>query len=334
MPGRGPLVLTVAVVLLFAGPLVDDGVEAHGGAVNVRVSCEASDPLRSLTTHCTALLNYLDGDPVLRARLVMTAEREGGPALAPMPFQRGNARGVYVLMVTFPAYGRWRMRFDVLEPGRGGARLDANLLPPVPGSVPQLQARLRLVVRFGPADVRYIAVRTVHLLAAIAWFALTALVLVLWRATAPEHRQRVLHPVARLLPWAAGISLLLLAASGAYTARNNAPAPVPGIFDPRALAALPFGGAYLAVFLVKMVLTLGIVVGTMALAVALRRAYGRPIADVSDAAINGASGKSRVERTVVWLAGANLFLGMLAFVSVVVLGYLHVITHLGATVGP
>lgn len=329
--GRGWRTFIAAMLMsLFANA----GAHAHGKEVNIGVTCITPDPARPLTKLCTATLKYLDGEPVLRGRVVMTADREGGPTLAPAPFKPLEEDGVYSLAVTFPAYGKWRMRFEVAEPGRGTAQVQETLLPPLPGTAPELRAQLQVVLQFGLADARHLAVRIVHFLAATSWFAVVFLVLVLSAAFAPEQRRRSLELVSRAFPWAAGGSLFLITTSGIYNARYNVPTRPPGLFAPGILAGLPFGKAYLVAFLVKMGLMLAIVGATATLGFALRRTYSQP------APIRG--GMTTVDRevadepngrTVRWLAALNLILGLLIFADVVVLGYLHIISHVGGAAG-
>lgn len=324
--GWRPLIAAVLVSLLASG------AHAHGKEVTIGVACVTPDRARPLTKLCTATLRYLDGEPVPRARVVMTATREGGPTLASIPFTPLGEEGVYSLAVTFPAYGKWRMRFEVSEPGRGMAQIEETLLPPVPGTTPELRAQLQVVLQFGLADARNLAVRIVHFLSSAMWFALVFVVLVL-SVLAPEQRRRPLGWMARVFPWGAGSSLVLIVASGVYNAFYNVPTRAPGLFAPQGIAALPFGKAYLAAFLTKMGLMLAILVMTAALAVALRRIYASP-APISRGTVRTSGPPADPERTVRWLAGFNLLLGVLIFASVVVLGYLHILSHVGgAAVG-
>ena len=145
----------------------------------------------------------------------------------------------------------------------------------------------------------------------------------------PELRWDRLHRMARRFPWAAGISLVVVAATGMYTVRYNAPAPAPGLFAPWLLARLPFSGSYLAVFGVKMSLMLAIAVSTFAQAVLPRRAYGRSSGAAADLPAPGHA----ADRPLARLAWATLAVGLLVFADVVVPGYLHTITHLAAAAG-
>lgn len=334
MTGRRFLLIAGGAALLV-GLLAGTTVEAHGNTVNIALTCATPDPARPLIKVCTAFLKYTDGDPVLNALFQMTARREGAAEadVGPVIFQSLDREGVYSATITFPAYGRWRMRFQVREPGSGEAELLDEFLPPLPGVAPEVRARLQVVFTFGLADVRNLAVRVIHFLASALWFALVSLVLVLSLLLTPEQRWRPLRRVAGTFPWAAGGSLTLIASSGIYNALYNVPTRAPGLFAPRVLASLPFGKAYLAAFFVKMGLMLAILVATTLLALALRGVY-RQAAPVSGGTAFG-SGEfpGNPERAVRRLAALNLLLGLLTFANVVVLGYLHIISHVGGAAG-
>ncbi len=333
-PWLGPLTyaaIAACIVMLIAiAP-----AEAHGKVVNIALTCVAPDPARPLTKVCTAFLKYADGDPVPNARFQMTARREGKAEaiLGPVAFRSLDRDGVYSAGVNFPAYGRWRMRFQVLEPGRGEAELVENLLPPVPGTGSVAPVQLQVAFKFGLADVRNLTLRILHLLAAAGWFASIVLVLVLFRVPGPEQRARSLARAAAIFPRAAGGSLLLLTLTGIANAAYNAPTRPPGLLAPALIARLPFGSAYLAAFLTKMVLTLAVLGATVALGFILRQTYGQPAPAIAGGSPEGNGLPASQDRKVTWLAGVNLVLGLLIFASVAVLGYLHVVTHVAAAVG-
>lgn len=334
MARRRFLLMTAGAALLVS-LLSGATVEAHGNAVNIALTCVTPDPARPLIKVCTAFLKYTDGDPVSKARFQMTARREGASeaALGPVVFTPLDREGVYSATITFPAYGRWRMKFQVREPGSGEAELVDELLPPLPGAAPEVRARLQVVFTFGLVDARNLIVRIIHFLASASWFALVFLVLVLSLLLTPEQRWHPLRRVAGAFPWAAGGSLMLIAMSGIYNAMYNVPTRAPGIFAPQVLATLPFGKAYLVAFFVKMGLMLAMLIATPLLAIALRKVYhqqaprGGGSTDASDAS------RADPERTVKWLAASNLLLGLLTFANVVVLGYLHMISHVGGAAG-
>lgn len=333
MVHRTPLLLAAGVALLV-NLLWGGVVQAHGKAVNIALTCITPDPARPLTKVCTAFLKYADGDAVPDATFLVTARREGQAlaTLGPVQLKPLDRAGVYSGMLTFPAYGRWRMRFEVRGSGTGEAELVDEILPPLPGAAPDVRARLQVVFKFGLTDVRNLAIRIIHLLAAAAWFALVGLVLVLSRYTAPDQRWRVLRRWTVTFPRTAAVLLLLVAASGMTNAIYNTPTRPPGVFAPKAVAGLPFGQVYLVAFSLKMGLMLAIVAATAALALALRRTYG-PVPIVTGAAPGSAAFRRAPDRAVTSLAILNLTLGLLTFASVVVLGYLHMISHVAAAAG-
>ncbi|MBI4279746.1 MAG: FixH family protein [Armatimonadetes bacterium] len=333
MSARGcGLLLAMALALAPTLLRVPASVEAHGKQVNIAVTCVTPDPGRPLTKVCTAFLKYLDGDPVTGGKVQVTATREGKaePPLAPVRFTPLKEEGLYSATVTFPAYGRWRITFAVREPGRGEAEVREEFLPPVPGASPEIRSQLQIVFDFGLADVLNIAARVVHLLATAAWLALSALVLVATWLIPPEQRWSLLHRLAKGYPWIAGGSLLAVIASGLYNARYNVPTRSPGLFAPRVFQGLPFGEAYLLAFFAKMGLAAAILVVTIALGMALRRAYDqRPPAVAGGGPGSPATGNLRSGH-LTRLAVSNVVLGLLMLANVVVLAHLHIISHVGA----
>ncbi len=331
----GRTLLCAAAIGLLASLLGGGAVEAHGKAVNITLTCVTPDPARPLTKVCTAFLKYADGDPVLDAAFLVTAKREGQTevTLGPVRLAPVDRVGGYSGTLMFPAYGRWRMRFQVRGSGTGEAELVDELLPPLPGAAPDVRAQFQVVFTFGLADVRNVVLRIVHLLAATAWFALVGLVLVLSRYTAPDQRWRLLRRWAATFPWIAAALLFLVALSGIANALYNTPTRPPGIFAPKTIAGLPFGQAYLVAFSFKMVLMLAILVATAALAIVLRRTYGHPAPIVAGAAPGSEGVHGAPDGHVMRVAILNLALGVLTFATVVVLGYLHMISHVAAATG-
>lgn len=318
MPPRRFRVLTAVTVAIVMHLAASGSAYAHGKDINIAVACTAPDPVRPLAKVCTAFLRYPDGDPVSDALFQIAAVRSTGAAtaLGPFIFKPLAERGAYSVAVIFPAYGTWKMRFAVLQPGRGEAELQEELLPPAAGSGNQIAARLQLVLDFGLVDLRNLAIRIVHLLASAVWFGLVSLVLAVSVFLSPEQRMPQLRRLARAFPWVAGASLLVTGVSGAANALYNTPARSPGLFAPEVLARLPFGRVYVGVFLGKMVLMAGILIATVALGAVIRV---------------GQSNRTlvRVRR----LAAVNVGLGLAVFAWVIVLGYMHIIAHVGGALG-
>ncbi len=331
---RGFLAVAPTVVLVtLLGPGI---AKAHGGEVDVSVSCAAPDPGRPLIKACIGFLRYPDGDPVGNARLDITGAREGGgkATFGPVPFEALGQDGAYSAMVIFPAYGTWRMRFIVREPGRGEAELREEILPPLPGDSSEIRARLQVVFSFGPADVRNLVIRVAHGMGTVAWLGAVMLVLLALTFGSPVDRPRLLHRLWAMFPWAAGGGLLLVTASGILNAVYNTPTRPPGLLAPGTTANLPLGRVYLATFFVKMGLVAAVLVVTAGLWSALRGASRVPI----DAASDGtgamtARSPELLERRVRRLAALDLSLGLLVLLVVILMGYFHVITHVGGAAG-
>lgn len=328
--------------LVFAGTLVVAftfiGVaQAHGREVNIGVSCLTPDPARPLSKVCTAVVAYVDGDPVSHAKISLSASREDGGqrTFGPIPFQPASEPGVYTAAFDYPAYGKWLAKVEVTEPGEGAADLRDEVLPPLPGAAgsPASAARVRIVLDFDGREFTNILIRALHLGAAAIWLAASALVLVASLFLSGPERERIMRSLAGWFPWIAGASFLVLALTGWYSAVYNVPTRPPGLFDPELIERLPFGSAYLMTFLVKMGLAAAMVCNTGALALALRRAYGPPVRPIAGGALAAALPLRRVDRWLVVLSALNVVLGIFVFVDVVVLGYLHILTHIGGISG-
>ncbi len=326
------LALAVAAALVAALTSLQAG-EAHGREVNIGVSCLTPDPARPLSKVCTAVVAYVDSDPVTDAKLGLSGVREEGDrrTFGPVFFQPAGELGVYTAAFDYPAYGKWLAKVEVTEPGEGEADLREEILPPLPGATGSSAsaARVRIVLDFDARELTGILMRVLHLTAAAVWFAAPALVLVASLFLSGPERERVMRSVAGRFPWVGGAGFLALALTGWYNAVYNVPTRPPGLFDPELIERLPFGSAYLMTFLVKMGLTAVMVCNAGALALALRRAYGRPVRPIAGGALGAALPLRRVDRWLVVLSALNVVLGIFVFVDVVVLGYLHILTHIG-----
>lgn len=327
------VILTAGVTALLVVALPGGIADAHSKEANLAVTCATPDPGRPLIKACTAVLRYSDGDPVEGARLVVVATREGpdGAPLDPVPFEPLGEQGVYSAVVEFPSYGTWRMRFILREPAEGEADLQEEILPPVPGASSEIRAQLQVVFSFGLADVRNLALRLTHALAALVFVGSVALTLVATTFARGEDRLRLLRRWATPFPWVAGGSLLVLAVSGVLNAVYNTPTRAPGLFAPGNTTRLPFGQLYVAIFLVKMALTAGILVATAGLSLALRRSFGVRPPGISGG--SGPPGSQGPERRVRRLAALDLALGLLVLAVVVVTAYFHILSHVGGAAG-
>jgi len=334
----GGLLRAAALATAVGSALVSQtAASAHGGPVNIGVSCMTPNTARPLGKVCTAAVTYGDGDQVIDARLSLTASREDGDrrSFGPVPFQAAGEEGVYTAAFQYPAYGKWLVEIEAVEPGSGSVELREEILPPLPGAIGSgaSEARVRIVLDFDSRELANIVVRAVHLGAATAWFAVSALVLAASLFLSGPERERALRSLAAWFPWVAGAAFLVLAGTGSYIAVYNVPARTPGLFDPNLVQRLPFGSAYLMAFAAKMGLTATMVVAAVALALALRRAYGSALRPVAGGAVAAAIPLSRVERWPAILSGLNVALGICVFADVVVLGYLHILTHIGGIYG-
>lgn len=334
----GGLLRAAALATAVGSALVSPTVaSAHGGPVNIGVSCMTPDTARPLAKVCTAAVTYGDGHQVTDARLSLTASREDGDrrSFGPVPFQAAGEEGVYTAAFQYPAYGKWLVEIEAVEPGSGRVELREEILPPLPGAVGSeaSEARVRIVLDFNSRELANIVVRAVHLGAATAWFAVSVLVLAASLFLSGPQRESALRSLAAWFPWVAGAAFLVLAGTGSYIAVYNVPARTPGLFDPDLLQGLPFGTAYLMVFAAKMGLTAAIVAGSGAMAIALRRGYISPLRPIAGGALATSLPVTRVERWVVGLSLANMALGVFVLIDVVVLGYLHILTHIGGFSG-
>ena len=210
------------------------------------------------------------------------------------------------------------------------------MLPPLPGTAGSRvsEARVRIVLDFDKRELTNILMRVFHLGAAAAWFGASGVVLAASLFLNGPERERVMRSLARWFPWLAGTSFLGLALTGWYNAAYNVPIRPPGLFDPGLMGRLPFGSAYLMAFLAKMSLTALMVLVAGALALTLRRTISvsvRPM--IAGGSAPNALPAMHSQRSVVVLSGLNVLLGILVFVAVVVLGYLHILTHIGGLSG-
>ena len=328
----------VLIAVLIAALMPAAAAQAHGGAVSIGVSCLTPDQARPLSKVCTAVVRYVDGYPVGAANLSLSASREDGDqrSFGPVAFRPAGEAGVYTAAFEYPAYGRWLARIEVTEPGQGEAAVREEVLPPLPGTAGSRvsEARVRIVLDFDKGELTNISMRVLHLGAAAAWFGASGLVLAASLFLNGPERERVMRSLAGWFPWVATASFLALALTGWYNAVYNVPTRPPGLFDPQLTGRLPFGSAYLMAFAVKMGLTALMVLVAGALALTLRRTISVSVRPM----IAGGSAPSALpamhsRRSVVVLSGLNVLLGILVFVAVVVLGYLHILTHIGGLSG-
>ncbi len=299
--------MVALAVLLSSAP-----AQAHGKKINIDVKSSTPESSKPLTKLYRALLTYDDGDQVTDAKLTLTASRVGeNQSINPVDFTRTNEVGVYQANVTYSAYGEWRLLFKVTAPGEGEATLDENLAPPSPAQSDSASARVVVPLAFDTRDALNIVARTVHIFSAISWFSVIWMLFVGPHLLSREAWADVLVRSAKSLPKILGAIWILLIATGIYLAINNAPTRAPGVLAPDILVRVSWGREYLIAFIMKMLMFVG--------ALGVGAGIGMAMRQTSDLTAE------RVAR----LAALDLLLGLFIFADVVVIGYLHNLSHLG-----
>ncbi len=321
------------------------GANAHDTDVQGQLVCTPASPSDPLVLECQATAVYAgDEDPVLDARVDLGAMRplDGNRVTGQRLLPTGEA-GHYSGRLALPAYGTWVIAATVAGPAEGVIELSKEVLPPSGAQSGVSSARARLIATLGVADVFNIGALLAHLAGTALLFAATGAVLGAHFLGQSEPAQAYRRRVARLFPWAAGASFAVLAVSGLYNAINNAPIRSPGLLRPDILAGLPFGPLYLGVFVFKLTLGVVLAIGTVVLAIRLRRSIawvtptGTPDAEAIAARASAAGARSSVAASrvdsCVALAAANLVIGALLVASAVVAEYLHLLAHASLSVG-
>ncbi len=320
--------LVIGLAVLIPGALGVREAAAHDAVVITLKSISTPDPSDPLTKVYTITATFADeGDPVENARLELTAKREGlAGEVGPTAFAPTGTPGEYRAQVAFPTYGTWQVQAKVVEGASGEAVFRQEILPL--GGAAAGAPVVRLVFGFQVRDVLNILVRAVHLASGALWIVATGAVLVFALLSEPERRRR-LSSMRIIYPAIAGGLLGVSILTGIYNAVYNVPTVSPGIFDPGTIRGLPFGMDYLVTFFVKMGLLAGGIAGTAYVAVALWRYVRVPVPAVAGAALENGSRRGPEGRIAI-AAAVALSLGILIMLDVVVLNYLHSLTHLGA----
>ncbi len=335
--------LAAAAVAGAAHILSPAPAQAHGKEVLIELRCAAAQPAMPLDQRCQAVVTAAnDGDPVSDARLTLEAVRpEKGDRVAGEAIEPTGEPGHYKGTIRLSAYGTWILSAQVEAPAEGKVELTQEVLPPSGTASPVAQVRARLLISFNGRDIANIAALIAHLLGAITLFAATAAVVIVGLVAQGQHGARQRQRVARAFPWLAGASFAIIAASGFYNAMYNSPTRSPGLLHPGNVASLPYGDAYLVTFGVKMLFAVALTLGTAMLAFQLRRAGSwlvPPVAGGAEAVYRGAAShrsllaELRRDACVSW-AATNLLLGGALMMSVIVLDYLHLLSHAGAFSG-
>lgn len=337
------LVALAALALAGAGTFYSRAAapaQAHGKEVQIDLRCAPADPAAPLDQSCEAVVTFAnDAEPVSDARLTLEGVRPGkGDRVAGETIEPTGEPGHYAGTIRLSAYGTWILSAQVEAPAEGKVDLRQEVLPPSGTASPVAQVRARLLISFNGRDIANIAALIAHLLGTLVLFAATAAVLVVGGMAqglqGADQRKRV----ARWFPRLAGASLALIAASGFYNALYNSPTSQPGLLHPGDVASLPFGDAYLIAFGVKMLLAVALTLGTAMLAFRLRRSASWLVPRVAGGAQalfdeitprHSLLAELRKDACVLW-AATNLLAGGALLIDVVVLDYLHLLSHAGA----
>ncbi|MDO8483887.1 MAG: hypothetical protein Q7S35_02940 [Candidatus Limnocylindrales bacterium] len=324
------------LALLVLGPaLLVELVAAHGKQVAIAVTSLLPDPDQPLLRLYRARATYgLDGDPVEGATVVLTARRADGtsgfPAQTLTEVKGGG--GLYVGEVVFERFGAWELHLTVqavLNQGEGSVTFTDDIRPEAltPGEKSARQAeservaRLQLGFRFDWwPDVVTIAMRIGHSLAGLSYFLVTGVALGLAWFGIPSRYPDFPRRLDRVFLPAAATSLSLLLFAGLYSAAFDAPVAFPGIYDLGAMRRIPYGDAYLLVFLVKVALFGGLVVLALRIHRTLRQWTANPVPSADEPIV------AVLRRATLLNAAA----GLAVVVDVAVLVYLHYLSHLGA----
>lgn len=343
---RVVLIFIAAVALLGVGTLSSRGIapaQAHGKEVQIDLRCAPLDPRAPLDQICEAVVRYAtDAEPVSDARLRLEGIRPGkGDRASGDTVRPSGEPGRYTGTISLGAYGRWVLSATMEAPAEGTVELTQDVLPPSGEASPISEARARLLISFDTRDLANIAALIAHLVGTAAVFGVTAGVLITGVAAHGLRGIKYRGSVARAFPRLAGAAFALIAGSGLYNAVYNSPTRSPGLFHPATVTDLPYGDAYVIAFGVKMLLALALLLGTAALAILLRRQASWLVPEMSGGAegafqevMVGWSLLSEVRGDVcILLAAFNLFVGGALMINVVVLDYLHLLSHAGAVSG-
>jgi len=338
---RVSLTLAVASALLLPA-LFASNAGAHGKEVKITLRCSAPDASAPLERLCEATVVYAgDGEPATDAELRLSAVRPGkdgtvsGVRLSPE-----GAPGDYAGSVVLPAYGNWLITVEVEKPAEGEVRLEQEVLPPSGVASPASQVEVRLVQSFDLRDVLNLVFLALHLLGAAGVLAVNGAVVLIGKFVEGPSALRLRRSVVRFFAWGAAASFAVLAMSGAYNALYNSPTRSPGLLEPGRIESLPFGDAYLLAFAVKMALAAAMLAGTALLAVRLREAPawsvlpvagGTRIESLPGELVQGLeAGVASRGDALPTLGALNLAVGGVILVLVLVMDYLHLLSHASA----
>jgi hypothetical protein len=243
--------------------------------------------------------------------------------------------------VSYSRFGTWIVQLEVsaaFGQGEGEATFVDNVRPGALNPDPDQEAArkadeeriFKLQLFFGFdwwPDVVNIAMRATHSVSALTYFGLSGMVLFMAWFGAPVARPRLPARVAPIFLPIALASLLGLLATGLYSAAFDAPNTAPGIYDVDGLLNLPYGRVYLVAFLFKPVAWTALVVLAFRISSALRSSAGlRPIGGGAvDAVVDAPTYVDSLKSLTLVNAGV----GLLIFMDLTVVIYMHYLSHLG-----
>ncbi len=339
---------TALVLALFvaAWMLLPEKAVAHGKELHATVSSLLADKDHPLTRLYRVTVVYAgDLDPVDNAKVTLSAARdEGGPGVSGIELTEiSGAAGVYVGEVEYTRFGTWNVTVRINGPlGQGEAEsgFTDDVRPrPVTAAEEESLAfeaervmRLQLFFKFGWwPDVVNVVLRVLHSSAAIAYFAMTGLVLFIALAGIPAGWPKLATDLHRIfIPVTVG-SLLVLGGSGMYSAAFDSPTSAPGLYDIQAILDLPYGEAYLGAFLVKPLAWLALIYLAVRIGHELKGYASFPIVG---GAATIAMPAVRVTPRLKQLALANVGVGVVLVVDIALVIYLHYLSHLGVFLPP
>ncbi len=338
LPAAPLLTLLIGALVLVAMSYVGGSIAtAHGKEISLKVSSFAPDPQEPLVRLYRVRVIFAgDREPVTDAKVQLTATRQGsGPRLEAVHLEPLNEPGFYAAQVTFPLFGTWDVTFEVQEPGEGEAIFIEDLIPagPTRESSEVRQQVLEIFFRFNWTDVAAIFVRVSHTLGSFVWFGLTGVILFAYVFLPPASRTPVFRKLSSVFLPAGVVSLVLLGASGVYTAAFGAPIRPPGVFDLDVMLQIPFGAQYLGVIAFKAVAlaACGVLVFRMARALkmaAIPAIGGGSMTMVVDVAVERLDAVAALQRRLIRLAIVNAVIGLSLMAAIVIAIYLHNISHL------
>jgi hypothetical protein len=338
------ITLTAAILglLLAVWAITPSRADAHGKELQATMSTLLLNQENPLTRLYRVTVVYAsDLEPVENATVTLSATRvEGGPGVSGIELTAiSGGAGVYVGEIDYQRFGSWQVTVQVRGPlGQGEA--ESGFIDQVrPRAITASEQesllfeaervrRLQLFFKFGWwPDMVNIILRVVHSSAAIAYFAMTGLVLFIALAGIPTGWPDLpakLHQ--RFIPVTVG-SLIILSASGMYSADFDSPTNAPGIYDIGAILRLPYGEAYLGAFLVKPLAWLILIYLAVRTGQELKLYARLPL--VGGEATAMALPAVRVTPRLKHLALANLGVGIVLVVDIALIIYLHYLSHLG-----